>query len=172
VGVTSTDSGSCCACRLTQVAGADVTGFTSYKQDLIVGASLQVSAPTGQYDDTKLVNIGTHRWSFKPEVGVSKALGPWTLEFTAAVTLFTDNSDFFNGNTRSQAPLYSFRARSTTRPGIWAPGRRTSRAAHDLSGTRNNDLSRTGAWATLALPMTSTTHQALREQRGVRSHRQ
>jgi hypothetical protein len=45
--------------------------FASYQQNLIIGASLQVSAPTGQYDGNRLVNIGTHRWSFKPEVGLS-----------------------------------------------------------------------------------------------------
>ena len=39
--------------------------FASYRQDLIVGASLQVSAPWGQYDSSKLVNIGTNRWSAK-----------------------------------------------------------------------------------------------------------
>src|SRR5512139_1113866 len=82
--------------------------FASYEQDLIVGASLRVTAPLGQYDDTKVVNLGTNRWSFKPEVGVSQALGRWTLEATAAVTLFTDNTDFFHSNTRSQDPLYSF----------------------------------------------------------------
>ncbi|HEX6019412.1 MAG TPA: transporter, partial [Burkholderiaceae bacterium] len=54
--------------------------FRSYQQDLIVGASLQVSVPAGQYDATRLVNIGTHRWFFKPEIGASQALGPWTLE--------------------------------------------------------------------------------------------
>jgi len=64
--------------------------FRDYRQDLIIGASLQVSASTGQYDDTKLVNIGTNRWSFKSEVGVSKAVGPWTLEFAAAATLYYD----------------------------------------------------------------------------------
>lgn len=81
--------------------------FASYEQDLIVGASLRVTAPLGQYDDTKAVNLGTNRWSFKPEIGVSKALGPWTLEATAAVTLYTDNTNFFHGNTLSQDPLYS-----------------------------------------------------------------
>lgn len=81
--------------------------FRSYEQDLIVGASVQVSAPWGQYDSSRMVNIGTNRWSFKPEVGISKASGPWTLEFTAAATLFTDNTDFFGGNTRAQDPLYS-----------------------------------------------------------------
>ncbi|HYA65657.1 MAG TPA: transporter, partial [Burkholderiaceae bacterium] len=54
--------------------------FADYHQDLIIGASLLVTAPLGQYDDTRLVNIGGNRWSFKPEVGGSKALGPWTLE--------------------------------------------------------------------------------------------
>ena len=49
--------------------------FRDYRQDTIVGLSLVVTAPTGQYDSTKLVNVGTNRWSFKPGVGVSKALG-------------------------------------------------------------------------------------------------
>ena len=81
--------------------------FADWEQDLIIGASLQVSAPWSQYDASRIVNIGTNRWSFKPEVGVSKAIGPWTLEGQAAVTIFTDNDDFYGGNTRSQDPLYS-----------------------------------------------------------------
>jgi hypothetical protein len=96
--------------------------FQSYQQDLIVGASLQVSVPAGQYDSTKLVNIGTNRWFFKPELGVSKALGDLTLEFKAGMTLFTTNDDFFNGNKRAQDPLYSFGAHAiyNFRSGIWA----------------------------------------------------
>ena len=43
--------------------------FGGYRQDLIVGASLRVSAPLGQYDDRKIVNLGANRWSFKPELG-------------------------------------------------------------------------------------------------------
>ena len=49
--------------------------FAKAPRRTIVGASLTVQAPTGQYDETKLINIGTHRWSFKPEVGVSVPLG-------------------------------------------------------------------------------------------------
>lgn len=60
-----------------------VQEFAGYRQDVIIGASLQVSAPLGQYDPDKLVNIGTNRWSFKPEIGISKASGPMTLELTA-----------------------------------------------------------------------------------------
>ena len=95
--------------------------FKSYQQDLIVGASLQVSVPAGQYDDTRLVNIGTHRWYFKPEIGVSKALGQWTLEGQAAVTVFTTNNDFFNGKRRAQDPLYSVQGHAIYNfpHGIW-----------------------------------------------------
>jgi outer membrane putative beta-barrel porin/alpha-amylase len=81
--------------------------FRNYRQDLVVGVSLQVSAPLGQYDPDRLVNLGTNRWSFKPEFGLSKALGRWILEGTGAVSLFTDNDDFFGGQRRSQEPIYS-----------------------------------------------------------------
>ena len=49
--------------------------FKDYRQDFILGASLRVTAPLGQYNYDKLVNIGTNRWSFKPEIGLSKAFG-------------------------------------------------------------------------------------------------
>jgi hypothetical protein len=81
--------------------------FASYKQDVIVGASLQVSAPLGQYDSGNLINIGTNRWSVKPELGISKAWGPLTLEVTPSVTFYTINDDFLNGMTREQDPLYA-----------------------------------------------------------------
>jgi len=87
-----------------------VEQFAQYKQDLIIGTSLQVSAPGGQYDPDKLVNIGTNRWSFKPELGFSKALGPLTLELLPSVTFFTDNNDFFGGNRLAQDPLYALQA--------------------------------------------------------------
>lgn len=132
--------------------------FAGYEQELIVGASLRVTAPLGQYDSTKLVNLGANRWSFKPEVGLSRALGPWTLEATAAATLFTDNKDFFGGNTRSQDPLYSFEGHViyNFNSGVWgsldatyfAGGRTT------LNGTRGNDLQQN--WrlgGTLAIPV-------------------
>ena len=81
--------------------------FPTYQQDIIVGVSLQVTPPLGQYDSTKLLNVGSNRWSFKPELGVSKAWGPVTLELIPAITFFTNNNDFFNGNTLAQAPIYS-----------------------------------------------------------------
>jgi hypothetical protein len=132
--------------------------FRDYKQDLILGASLQVSAPWGQYDNSRVVNLGTNRWWFKPEIGVSKAVGPWTFELAGAVTLYTDNRDFLNGGTRAQEPLYSTQAHVIHgfRSGVWASfdvthftGGRTT-----IDDRLNNDLQRN--WrlgGTLALPV-------------------
>jgi len=132
--------------------------FAQYRQDLIIGASLQVSAPTGQYDPTRLVNIGTNRWFFKPEVGISKAVQRWTVELTAAATFFADNDEFYNGGRREQDPLYSAQAHViyAFSSGIWASfdatwfaGGRTK-----LNGTLNSDLQQN--WrlgGTLALPV-------------------
>lgn len=96
--------------------------FATYKQDILVGASLQVAAPLGQYDADKLLNIGTNRWFIKPELGVSKALGPMTLELAAGVTFYTPNTDFFGGHEKQQDPIYSLQGHLVySFPyGIWA----------------------------------------------------
>ena len=132
--------------------------FADYRQDLIVGLSLQVSVPIGQYDPSKLVNIGTNRWSFKPEVGVSKAVGPWTLEVSVAATLYTDNTDFYGGNTRSQNPVYSMRGHVIYGfpSGIWASLDATylTGGRSTLNGVQSNDLQQN--WrvgGTLAFPV-------------------
>jgi hypothetical protein len=78
--------------------------FANYKQDILVGASLQVAAPLGQYDSEKLLNIGTNRWFIKPEIGLSKALGPVTLELAAGVTFCTPNNDFLGAKKNSKTP--------------------------------------------------------------------
>ena len=132
--------------------------FAGFQQDLIIGASLQVSPPVGQYDESRLVNLGTNRWSFKPELGVSKALGRLTLEGAAAVTLYTDNDDFYQGRTRSQDPLYSLQGHLiySFRSGVWGSldGTYFTGGRTTLDGELNNDLQQN--WrvgATLAFPV-------------------
>jgi len=132
--------------------------FREYKQDLILGASLQVSVPVGQYDETRIVNLGANRWYFKPEFGASKALGSWTLEGKVAATIFTDNKDFFNGNRRSQEPIYTAQANLIYGfdNGVWASldGTYLRGGRSTLNGVEGDDLQKN--WrvgATLALPV-------------------
>jgi hypothetical protein len=81
--------------------------FRSYRQDLIVGVSLQVGVPLGQYDPDRLVNLGTNRWTFRPEIGVSKKFGALTAEAAFGASFYTTNDDFFGGKRRSQDPVVS-----------------------------------------------------------------
>ena len=132
--------------------------FAAYHQDLIVGAALQVSVPWGQYDDTRVVNIGTNRWFFKPSFGASKAVGPWIWEATAAATFFTDNADFYGGNRRSLDPLYSIQGHliRSFRSGMWGALDATYfwGGSTSINGAANSDLQRN--WrvgATFTMPL-------------------
>ena len=85
----------------------DVKEFSRYHQKTIVGASITVTAPMSQYDPRRLINIGTNRWAFKPELGVSRALGKWTLEGAAGLWLYTANHQYYGSNSLTQLPLGS-----------------------------------------------------------------
>jgi hypothetical protein len=132
--------------------------YAAYQQDLIVGASLQVTAPFGQYDHTRLINLGDNRWSFKPELGISQAVGPWTFEIMPSVTLYTDNTDFNQGHRFAQEPLYAVQGHVTysfrsgtwlSVNGTWFQGNRTS-----VDGVKSdNEQRNTRLGLTLALPV-------------------
>jgi len=132
--------------------------FSKYRRNFILGGSIRFTVPLGQYDDTRLVNVGSNRWSLKPEIGFSKAFGSWTVELAPAVTFYTDNGDFFGGRTREQGQLYSAQAHVsyTFTPGFWLGldaayfnGGRTT-----VDDVENNDrLEGTRFGVTLALPV-------------------
>lgn len=135
-----------------------MTEFAGYQQDLIVGGSVQVGLPAGQYDGDRLVNLSSNRWFIKPEIGVSKAWGPWTLELSTAATFFSDNDDFFGGKQREQDPVYAFQGHVvySFRSGIWAAvtGTYFSGGRTTVDGVRQNDFQETTrVGATVALPV-------------------
>jgi hypothetical protein len=98
------------------------TAFVRAPQRTIVGASLTVAAPSGQYDNQKLINLGSNRWAVKPEVGISRPMGRWDLDGYAGVWFFTENHRFFPGESvRRQDPILSLQAHGsyTIRPRAW-----------------------------------------------------
>jgi hypothetical protein len=87
----------------------------------IVGASLQVRAPTGGYDTGRLLNVGANRWAVRPGVGVIWPLRPsWLLELESSLWLFGDNDEFL-GRTLSQDPLLTGAVHlvKVTASGLW-----------------------------------------------------
>jgi hypothetical protein len=95
--------------------------FRSYRQRTIVGASLQVIVPLGDYDPSKLINLGSNRWTFRPQIGVSRAIKNWTLELTGSAWFFTNNDDFFGGSLLKQDPVYALQVHGLYffKPGLW-----------------------------------------------------
>jgi hypothetical protein len=75
-----------------------VESYRKWRQKMLIGVSLKVVAPSGQYDGTKLINLGSNRWSFKPEIGYSQRWGHWVLDGYGAIWFFTTNQEFFSHN--------------------------------------------------------------------------
>ena len=103
---------------------ATVEEFAKFEPQTVLGASLTVTAPTGQFFKDKLINLGTNRWSFKPEVGLSYFVNKqWLIDLYAGAWFFTDNSSFYPGNSvRSQDPLITFQTHVSYNfnPLMWA----------------------------------------------------
>jgi hypothetical protein len=132
--------------------------FANYQQDVIIGASVQVSAPLGQYDKDKLVNLGSNRWFVKPDIGISKAWGALTVELSTGVFFFTKNDDYFGGKTLEEDPVWSTQAHIEYNlgRGVWVAlsGTYDYGGRSTIDGVRSSDLennSRVGG--TLALPV-------------------
>jgi hypothetical protein len=81
-------------------------------RSVVAGVSLAISAPTGQNYPQKLVNIGTNRWGFKPEAGISyNWRRKWYTDLYAGSWFFTANPSFYPGTVRRQQdPLPSLQA--------------------------------------------------------------
>ncbi len=99
-----------------------------WQQKTLIGVSLKVVAPTGQYDPTKLINLGSNRWSFKPELGLSRRWGHWVLDAYAGVWFFTRNPEFFSRNqyfsgtqSQTQDPIAAFETHLSydVKPRLW-----------------------------------------------------
>ena len=95
-----------------------------------LGASVKVVMPTGQYDPTRLINIGTNRWAIKPELGYTRRRGSLVLDAYAGLWLFTANDNFFapnadtQGSKRTQDPIAAleFHVSYDVKPRLWISG--------------------------------------------------
>jgi hypothetical protein len=134
--------------------------------------------PLGQYDNSKLLNLGNNRWSFKPEeLGISKAWGPWTFEVAPSVTIFSDNTNFFGGNTFAQSPIYAVQAHIlyTFQSGVWMAldGIYFTGDHTTLNGVESdNEQRNTRAGFTLALSIDRQLAEVFRQHRHLNSYRQ
>jgi hypothetical protein len=132
--------------------------FAGYDQDWVFGGSLQLGLPVGDYDPTRLVNIGANRSSTKLELGVAKNLARWLFELSLAETFYEDNGDFFGGRVREQQPITSLQGHAVYRfsSGVWLAIDATHYQGGETTtnGLRSNDLqSNTRLGLTASVPI-------------------
>jgi hypothetical protein len=140
--------------------------FAKAPRRTIVGTSLTVVAPSGQYYDSKLINLGTNRWAFKPEVGIAAPKGRWDIDAYLGVWLFTENPDFYpGGKSRTQDPVVALQGHLsyTFKPRLWAAFDATwyrGGAAQVEGGTPGEGMNNSRLGATVSIP--TTRFQALK----------
>ncbi len=126
----------------------------------ILGTSLSIVAPTGQYMPEKLINLGTSRWAFKPELALSQPVGRrWLVDVYAGLWLFTKNDSYYPGSSvRTQNPLGSFQGHISynIQPLMWAALDMTFYTGGNsaIDGVPNHDRqSNSRIGATMVLPV-------------------
>jgi hypothetical protein len=144
----------------------DTTEFAKWAQKTLLGISLTVYAPTGQYAPTHLINYGSNRWAFRPEVGYSQRWGHWVLDGYVAATFFTDNNEFFVHNVRGEKPIealethlsYDFgqRAWISLDANFWRGGETS------LNGVFNPLVNQKSSRVGLTVAVPFTPHQSLK----------
>jgi hypothetical protein len=143
--------------------------MAKWKQKRLLGVSLKMVAPTGQYSSTKLVNWGSNRWAFKPEVGYSERWGHWVLDGYAGVWLYTTNPAFYAGpvtKPQSEAPIGALEGHLSydVKPRLWLSldGNFWLGGITSLSGIRNLATKQTGSriGATASFPISK--HQSIK----------
>jgi hypothetical protein len=147
--------------------------FMKWQQKTILGISFKVIPPTGQYDPAKLINYGTNRWAFKPELGYSRRWGNWILDAYGGAWFFTTNSLFFSHNqfnpgttTQAQAPTGSFEGHLSYdfKPRLWVSldGDYWFGGTTSLNGVRNPGTVQKNSRVGLTGSIPLTGHQSLK----------
>lgn len=143
--------------------------FANWKQKRLLGLSLRMVAPTGQYSGKKLVNWGSNRWAFKPELGYSERWGHWVLDGYAGVWFYTTNSAFYAGpvtKPQDEAPIGALEGHLSydVKPRLWVSldANFWSGGITSLSGIRNLATKQTGSriGGTVSFPISK--HQSIK----------
>jgi len=131
-----------------------------------LGTSIKVRAPLGQYNPDYLVNLGANRWTLKLTLSASYTIRRRIVfEGHLNGNFFSENSNFFNGNTLKQEPMLAsqFHVIYVIKPGIWVAGSIGNAILGEtkLNGVEQENLQNTSRYG-LAFAFRMSKHSALK----------
>jgi len=132
--------------------------FRTYREGTIVGASVLAVVPLGQYEATKLINLGSDRWALRPRLGFSSRIERLTLEGMADVWLYTDIPEAYGGTTISQDPIWALHGNViyAFKNGVWTgvSGGMARGGETTVNGVEKDNAQKNSRFAaTLAVPL-------------------
>jgi hypothetical protein len=143
--------------------------FAKWKQKTLLGLSLKVIAPTGQYDGTKLVNWGINRWAFKPDFGYSQRWGRTMVDAYGGAWFYTKNSASYSvpiPKPQTQAPIGSFEGHLSydVKPKVWfsLDGNLWFGGVTSLNGIQNLKTRQTGSRVGVTGSYRLSQHQTIK----------
>jgi hypothetical protein len=147
--------------------------FHKWHQKTLIGVSLKMLAPTGQYDETKLINWGANRWAFKPELGYSERWGKVVLDAYGGVWFYTTNPNYFDHNNffpgtqaQSQNPIGTFEGHLSydwkLRTWVSLDGNFWYGGATSLNGIQNLNTRQTGSRVGVTGSVRLDKHQSIK----------
>ncbi|MCK5815745.1 MAG: transporter [Flavobacteriaceae bacterium] len=94
-------------------------------QKFKLGVAFKTRVPIGQYDNSKLINLGTNRWGFQFKTAAAYRISPKIIiEGHISSWFFTENSRFYSYKSLKQEPLLGaqINAAYIFNPSMWLSG--------------------------------------------------
>jgi hypothetical protein len=147
----------------------DPREFGKWNQKTLLGTSLKIVVPTGQYDPGKVVNWGSNRWAFKPEFGFSRRRNHWLVDAYAGVWFYTPNQQAYSAlgpQPQSQRPIGSFEGHLSydVKPRFWLSldGNFWFGGVTSLSGIANLQTQQRSSRIGVTASVPVTKHQSIK----------
>lgn len=151
----------------------DLEDFVKWRQKHLLGVSVKLVPPSGQYDPTELLNYGTNRWAVKAELGYSRRWGHWILDSYGGAWVFTTNREFFSHNTfspgtntQSQNPTGSFEGHLSYdfKPRLWVSldGNFWFGGATSINGISSANTTQRNSRVGITISVPVSKHQSLK----------
>lgn len=142
----------------------NIPDLLRYEPKFSLDLILDVAAPLGEYNSEQAVNLGQNRWYGRVGAPLVWQIGSWvpgrrtTFELLPSVWMFTDNTNYVNGQTLKTDPMFQWEAHLTRdfTENFWfsLDGNQMTGGQSHINGVGGESLNNLGVGLTLGYQLT------------------